>query len=98
MDDKSMKRTHGEKRAKALKKRLDDLDAARSLADMRALPGHCHELTGDRRGQLALDLDQPYRLIFEPADDPTPLKGDGGLDWNGLRAVRILEIGVDYHG
>ena len=96
--EKSMKRAHGENRAKVLKKRLDDLDAARSLADMRALPGRCHELAGDRRGQLALDLDQPYRLILEPADDPTPLKRDGGLDWNGVRVVRILEIGVDYHG
>jgi len=93
-----MKKAFGEQRAKALKKRLDDLDAAITLSDMRHLPGHCHELVGDRKGHLALDLDQPYRLIFEPADDPVPTREDGGLEWTQVRVIRILEIGVDYHG
>ena len=98
LDEKSMKKAFGERRAKALKKRLDDLDAAITLSDMRYLPGHCHELLGDRKGQLAMDLDQPYRLIFEPADDPVPTREDGGLEWTQVRVIRILEIGVDYHG
>jgi len=98
LDEKSMKKAFGERRAKPLKKRLDDLDAAITLSDMRYLPGRCHELVGDRKGQLALDLDQPYRLIFEPADDPVPTREDGGLEWTLVRVIRILEIGVDYHG
>jgi len=93
-----MKKAFGGRRAKALKKRLDDLDAAIALSDMRHVPGHCHELVGDRKGHLALDLDQPYRLIFEPADDPVPTREDGGLEWTQVRVIRILEIGVDYHG
>jgi proteic killer suppression protein len=93
-----MKKAFGERRAKALKKRLDDLDAAIALSDMPHVPGHCHELVGDRKGHLALDLDQPYRLIFEPADDPVPTREDGGFEWTQVRVIRILEIGVDYHG
>lgn len=64
---------------------------------MRTLPGRCHELTGDRKGELAVDLRGPYRLVFEPADNPPPVKEDGGLDWRRVTAVRILEV-EDYHG
>jgi len=46
----------------------------------------------DRAGQLSLDLDGPYRLIFKPAHDPVPAKPDGGLDWSGVTAVSILEV------
>jgi len=60
-------------------------------------PARCHELTGDRKGQLSVDLKHPYRLIFEPNNDPRPSKPDGGLDWAMVSAVRILEI-TDTHG
>jgi len=53
-------------------------------------------LTGDRKGTLAVDLDHPYRLIFEPANDPVPRKPDGGLDWTKITVIRILEL-RDYH-
>lgn len=56
------------------------------------LPGGCHELTGDKKGQLSLDLDGPYRLIFEPAHNPLPVKEDGGLDWAGVVTVRIFGV------
>lgn len=64
---------------------MDDLVAALTLEEFRNLPGRCHELHSDRAGQLSLDLDGPYRLIFEPADDPIPTKPDGGLEWSDLR-------------
>jgi len=57
----------------------------------------CHELKGDRTGQLSLDLDHPYRLIIEPAHDPIPRKPDGGLDWNKVTAVMIVGV-EDTHG
>jgi len=43
-----------------------------------------------------MDAKHPYRLIFEPADNPPPTKDDGGLDWNEVTAIRIVEI-EDYH-
>lgn len=39
--------------------------AAPTLEAMRNLPGRCHELRGNRGGQLSIDLDGPYRLLFE---------------------------------
>jgi proteic killer suppression protein len=87
-----LEKKHGVDRAKRIRRRLDDLCAAIVLEDMRNLPGRCHELLHDRAGQLSLDLDHPYRLIFEPADEPIPTKQDGGIDWNKVTAVRILGV------
>jgi len=80
----------GEQRAKLIGRRLDQLHAAVVLQDLWNAPGRCHELKEDRDGELTLDLDGPYRLVFEVADDPVPRKADGGLDWTGVTAVRIL--------
>ncbi|WP_419934156.1 killer suppression protein [Candidatus Palauibacter sp.] len=75
-----------------MRRRLDDLRAADNLEVMRGLPGRCHELRGQRAGVLSLDLHHPYRLLFEPADEPVPRKVDGGLDWGRVVAVRILGV------
>ena len=81
-----------------LRRRLDDLRAADALADISHLPPtRCHELKGDREGQLAINLKHPYRLIFEPANEPIPKKEDGGLDWTKTTAILIIEV-EDYHG
>jgi hypothetical protein len=36
------------------------------------------------------------RLILEPDGDQPPTKDDGGLAWERVEAVCVLEI-VDYH-
>jgi len=86
----------GPDQARRLRRRLDDLRAATRLADMGGLPGRNHELKGDRRGQLSIDLVHPYRLIFEPAHVPPPRKQDGGLDWAQVTEVEVIEI-TDTH-
>ena len=63
----------GQRRATLYKQRLDDLFDAQSLEDVRYLPGNFHELTSDRKGQWACNLDHPYRLIFEPHEFPIPI-------------------------
>ena len=77
-------------------RRIADLEAAACLEDFRTLPGRCHELKADRKGQLAMDLVGPRRLIFRPAHNPVPLCQTGGLDWTKVTAVCIIEV-VDYH-
>jgi proteic killer suppression protein len=75
--------------------RLDQLRAALTLADMAALPAaRCHELQGDRQGQLAVDLVHPWRMIFTPVEWIE--KDAGGLDWSKVEVIVIEEI-VDYH-
>lgn len=95
-DDKASKQSIGAVGAKKLRRRLDDLAAAPTLAVMRTLPGRCHELKGDLDGHLAMDLDGGRRLVFKPAHDPVPSKEDGGLDWSRVTAVCVTQIG-DYH-
>ena len=93
---KRLVRKHNTQRAKLIRRRLDDLRAAQSLDVMRSLPGRCHELKSDRAGQLSIDLDGPYRLIFRPRHNPIPVKKDGGLDWTKVTAITVIEM-VDTH-
>jgi plasmid maintenance system killer protein len=92
----ALQREHGQSCARKIMGRLQDLEASASLEDMRTLPGSCHELTGDRAGQLAIRLSGGKRLIFEPARNPAPAKPDGGIDWTRVTAVRVVAI-QDYH-
>lgn len=91
-DFKLLRKHQGALRAKKIQQRLDDLRAADILEDMKTLPGRCHELKGDRHGQLSLDLDHPWRLIFTPADNPPECKPDGGIDWTHVRVIEIIGI------
>jgi proteic killer suppression protein len=87
----------GTKRAQKLQQRLMELSAAESLNDISRLPpARCHELTGNRRGQLSVDLEHPYRLLFVPANDPIPRLQDGGLCWAEITEIEIIEI-ADTH-
>jgi proteic killer suppression protein len=72
------------------------LGAASSLSALNGVPGHCHSLRADRLGQFAIYLWGPYRLIFEPANDPLPYSADGQLDLTLVTHIYILGI-EDYH-
>ena len=94
-DARLLRRKHGDRRATLLQRRLSALAAAQSLATFAppmSGPERCHELHANRIGQLSMDLDHPYRLIFRPDHDPIPKRQDGGLDWNLVVAILILGI------
>lgn len=95
-DDRSLAKKYGPDNARRIRRRLDDLDAAANLEEMRNLPGRCHELTGDRQGQLALDLVHPLRFIFQPDHNPLPQRQGGGLDWSQVTQIKVLDP-ADYH-
>lgn len=86
----------GAVRTKLFHRRLGDLYNAETLEDVRHLPGRYHELTGNRKGQWACDLDHPYRLIFEPEENPIPSDRDGKVIWLKIKGVEIIDI-IDYH-
>ena len=94
-DDKAAAKALGVN-AKFLRERLDDMLLADNLEELRTFPGNYHELTGDRKGQIACNITGRLRLIFTPDHHVTPVKPDGGLDWSKITAVMNLEI-VDYH-
>jgi len=95
-DGKRLKNARGELQAKKIGFRLKELRAASSLYDFwppKSGPSRCHELTqGKCKGQLSVDLDYPYRLIFVPNHDPVPYKSDGGLDWKQVTAITIIGV------
>ncbi len=95
-DLKEASKALGAEQAKRLRQRIADLLAAPTLAEFRHLPGRCHELKADRAGELSLDLNGPYRLIFRPTASPPPTMSSGGLDWNAVTAVEVVEI-LDTH-
>ena len=95
---KKLRKKYGAEMARVIRRRLDDLADAESLEDMRHLPGRCHELSADRQGTLSVDLRKQFRLIFRPkVEGSAPTKPDGGLDWEAVDAIEILEVD-DTHG
>ena len=96
-EEKAMQKRWGKNLARKLKQRLMELGAATTLQDIRRIPpARCHELKGKRKGQLSVELEHPYRLIFKPDHSPVPRREDGGLDWDGVTKVVLIEV-EDYH-
>ena len=65
-DSAKAQKKYSKKQAKLLRRRLDDLSAAPALDAFRYLPGKCHELKGDRAGQLALGLEGGDIIMTRP--------------------------------
>ena len=84
IDAKTAEKQYGRQMAEKIQFRIDQIKAADSVEFLvQHRIGRCHPLTGNRKGQYAMDLVHPYRLIFIPEDDTTV-------------SVLIEEI-ADYH-
>ena len=83
-------RRMGQKRAKCYKDRILSVRTALNFAELLHVPGRFHELLGNRKGQWACDLDQPYRLIIK-GTEPNKV-----VVWTEVDEAEVLEI-VDYH-
>lgn len=103
-DKKKRDREYGPERSKILLRRLVQMSNAATLEEFKQVHPRAHSLRADRKGEWAADLDHPYRLIFEPVPDPVDEdEGDTGsadeaTAISAIRVVKILEVGVDYHG
>jgi proteic killer suppression protein len=87
----------GTETARKLGARLKELHAAATLEDMRLLPqARANELSGDREGQISLDLFHRSRLFVIPEDPDSARRPDGELDWSKVEAVVVLEV-TDTH-
>ena len=96
--EKESKIQLGRETSKVLMQRLDDLEAATTLEDMRNIPGNCHQLKGDRQGEIAISLRGQNRLIFIPNHNPLPVRADGSMDWNKITSIQITAVNINYHG
>lgn len=95
-DDRKLNKEYGKIRADKIRSRLAQLKFATTLEDVRYLPGNFHELVGNRKGQWACDLDQPYRLILTPKEKPIPANKAGQYIWIEIKAIEIIEV-INYH-
>lgn len=83
-DAKVAEKTHGREMAEIIHQRIDEITAADSVEMMIQFHiGRCHSLKHNRKGQYAVDLVHPFRLIFEKHG-------------NAIQIAHILEI-IDYH-
>lgn len=90
---KDMQKELGTSCAKKLKQRMMELKSATVLSDISHLPPtRLHEHIGSSKGIFSVDLKHPLRLLFIPADDPIPLKPDGGIDLTAVKSVEITAI------
>ena len=95
--ERELKKEYGDLRARAIKRRLAVLRKAQTLSQIPTTPPmRRHQLSGNRAGQYAVDLNHQYRLIFKPDHDPVPKRDAGGTDTDGVTAITILEVS-DYH-
>lgn len=75
---------YGDKMAEKIHQRIDEIASAESVEFMvKFRLGRCHALTGNRKGEYAVDLTHPYRLIFRKIG-------------NEIQIAQIMDI-VDYH-
>lgn len=83
--------------SKKIENRLAVLKAAPTLEAVPTTPpDRCHQLSGDRKGQFAVDLVQPFRIIFEPNVTVRVSEIDGGIDKQQVTAITIVDV-ADYH-
>ena len=83
-DAKIAEKTYGKYMAAKIHQRIDEISAADSVEMMVHFHiGRCHSLTQNRKGQYAVDLIQPYRMVFEKIGEE-------------IQIANILEI-IDYH-
>ena len=95
-DHKELHKTFG-LMARKVNQRLKELSDSDNLSIMGTIPAaRCHELSGSRKGELAVNVSDNYRMIFIPANNPVPVKEDGGLNWEEITKIQIIEI-EDYH-
>jgi proteic killer suppression protein len=95
-DGEKIVKKYGAVAAKIIMQRLDDMAAADNLQTLMQLPGRHHALKGERKGQFACDLGHPYRLIYEPANEPLPIDDTNALIYEKVTIIEIIEI-TDYH-
>lgn len=94
-EERTMTKAYGPRRIKLLKIVLTSLRAAPNLGIFHppnSPPHRCHELKGNLKGQISMDLDHPYRLLFEVANEPVPTREEGGLDWEKVTIIKIIGV------
>ena len=88
-----MTKEFGKDRARRIMARLDEVDAAKNLAQIPSdSPPRCHKLQGNLQGEFAVDVSGNYRMIFEGYDKNDVIS----TKKTEIVTVQIISI-EDYH-
>ena len=83
-DAKTAEKTYGRNMAEKIQQRIQEIYSADTVEMMvKYHIGRCHPLKQNRKGQYAVDLVHPYRMVFNVIEDE-------------IQIAKILEI-IDYH-
>lgn len=89
--------TYGNRRARRIMAVLTALRQQETLSQVPTTPPlRRHQLTGNRDGQYAVDIDRQFRLVFAPNHYLIPRRTDGGIDTDRVTAIVIIAV-IDYH-
>jgi proteic killer suppression protein len=94
---RNLVREYGEQNAARIAVRMAVLLQAPNLAAVpTGKPDRGHELKGNRRGQFAVDIVQPHRLVFRVSRDSSTQRQGRRIELGQVTAIEILGV-EDYH-
>ena len=100
-DEAACKQRFGVAMTKKLTLRLAAIRAAESLATFwppNSGPERCHELKANLAGTFSIDLQQPFRLLFNPIEETPPQDRSNEQErWASITALEVIGI-EDTHG
>ncbi|MFW5828313.1 MAG: hypothetical protein ACOCU4_09475 [Alkalispirochaeta sp.] len=97
-EEKAARKQFGDAAARQLHRRVRVLMEAERLSDIpHTPPPRLHLLSGYKEPTYGVVVHKGLRIVLEPADEPVPLLGDGGVDKGNVRSVQIVTV-EDYHG
>jgi len=95
--EKELLRKYGPENGKLIMKRITFLMGVNNLGEVPHTPPFGrHQLVNDRKGQFAIYVKHPQRLLFMPNHNPLPKNEDGGLDLKQVTSINIIGV-EDYH-
>lgn len=94
---KALVQKYGDKRAKVIQRRLLDIAAAETLADLyRVQAAGLHPLKADKKGLFAVKAGGPLRLLLCPIPSPVPRAPSGREMSEEISSVWVEGV-EDYH-
>jgi proteic killer suppression protein len=86
-----MVQEYGERKARRIRQRLDELDAASCLADVRTLPGMRCQSVNNQPGLIAICTISPAGIRLR-ADNDAYFDTDGALNWYAVTTIIIISL------
>lgn len=82
---------YGEKKARRIRQRLDELDAVQNLAQVKSLPAANCRSIDNRAGVIAVDTIPPACILLQAVNL------NSGTGWHQVTTVQIIKLNENIH-